>query len=54
MPIYCKVTRGNHVESQHSIYAVAVNEVGEIIFSKQNNNNLKEVEKKIFESIPQT
>ena len=33
MPIYCKVTRGNHVESQHSIYAVAVNEVGEIIFS---------------------
>ena len=33
MPIYCKVTRGNHVESQHSVYAVAVNEVGEIIFS---------------------
>jgi L-asparaginase II len=33
MPIYCKVTRGSHVESQHSIYAVAVNEVGEIIFS---------------------
>ena len=33
MQIYCKVTRGNHVESQHLIYAVAVNEGGEIVFS---------------------
>ena len=33
MQIYCKVTRGNHVESQHLIYAVAVNEGGKIIFS---------------------
>ena len=33
MSFFCKVTRGEHVESQHEIYAVAVDESGKVIFS---------------------
>ena len=33
MSFFCKVTRGDHAESQHEIYAVAVDESEKVIFS---------------------
>ena len=33
MPIHCRVTRGDFIESNHVVFAVAVNENGEIFYS---------------------
>jgi L-asparaginase II len=36
MSFFCKVTRGDHSESQHEIYAIAVDESEKVIFSNCN------------------
>ena len=33
MQLVCNIMRGNNIESQHIVYAVAINEKGEILFS---------------------